>query len=185
MAFEPSPFLSGARVVLRALVEADADGPYPHWFNDAEVCRWNSHHVRPYTRELALEYIRGLRNRPDLVLAVTVDGVHVGNVSLQDIDTHNRSADFAIVIGDRSVWGTGVSTEAARLIVGHGFGALNLHRITAGTFAENAAMRALAARLGMVEEGVRRAALFKDGGYHDLVEFGLLVDEWPPAADGR
>jgi ribosomal-protein-alanine N-acetyltransferase len=171
-------FLTGEQVVLRPLTEADADGPYPAWFNDAEVSRWNSHHVWPYTRELALDYIRGLATREDVVLAIDVDGAHVGNVSLQDMSVLNRSADFAIVIGERSAWGRGVGTEAARLIVDHGFRDLNLNRITAGTFVENEAMLKLAASLGMTREGTRRAALWKHGEFHDVAEFGLLASEW-------
>ena len=33
-------------------------------------------------------------------------------------------------------------------------------------------------RLGMSEEGVRRQAAWKDGAYHDIVEYGLLASEW-------
>lgn len=174
----PPAFLESDRVALRPLCEADADGPYVGWFNDPEVCRWNSHHALPYTRAMALEYIAAVQGGPELVLAITIDGAHVGNVSLQDVSALHRTADFAIVVGDRSAWGTGVGTEAARLIVDHGFTAMNLHRITAATFAENDAMRRLAEKLGMQHEGTRRSALFKHGRYHDVVEFGVLSDEW-------
>lgn len=171
-------FLRDGDLVLRPLSPADADGAYVQWLNDAEVCRWNSHHVRPYTREMALEYIASLSGGSDLVLAITVDGTHVGNVSLQKVSTLHRSADFATIIGDRSVWGTGVATTAGQLIVDHGFSALNLHRITSGTFADNVGARRLIEKLGMTHEGTRRAALFKHARYHDVFEYGLLVDEW-------
>jgi RimJ/RimL family protein N-acetyltransferase len=39
-------------------------------------------------------------------------------------------------------------------------------------------MRKLALRLGMQEEGVRRQAMFKDGRYHDVVEYGVLAEDW-------
>jgi RimJ/RimL family protein N-acetyltransferase len=176
-------FLAGARVALRPLVAADADGPYVEWFNDAEVSRLNSHHVFPYTRDDALEYIAAAGGRRDaLVLAIELDGRHVGNISLQDIDPVARTAELAIVLGDRSVWGQGVGTEAAELLVAHGFSALNLHRIACGTVLANAGMRALAERLGMTEEGRRREAAWTDGAYHDVVEYGLLASEWAARA---
>jgi ribosomal-protein-alanine N-acetyltransferase len=169
-------FLLGERVALRALTPADVDGPYLEWFNDPEVCRLNSHHVFPYTRPEALQWVDGLPGRRDaLVLAITVDGRHVGNVSLQGIDPVSRAAELAIVLGDRSVWGQGVGLEAARLLVDHGFTALNLNRIACGTLAANVAMRRLAERLGMREEGIRRQASWTDGAYHDIVEYGLLA----------
>lgn len=169
-------FLLGDRVALRALTPADVDGPYLEWFNDPEVCRLNSHHVFPYTRPEALTWVEALAGRRDaLVLAIEMDGRHVGNISLQGIDPVSRSAELAIVLGDRSVWGQGVGLEAARLLVDHGFTALNLNRIACGTLAANVAMRRLAERLGMREEGVRRQASWTDGAYHDIVEYGLLA----------
>ncbi len=177
-------FLTGDRIALRPLVAADVDGPYLGWFNDLEVCRHNSHGVFPYTRAEALGWVDDLKHRRDaLVLAIAMreDGRHVGNVSLQGIDPVSRTAELAIVIGDRSAWGRGVGNEAARLIVGHGFKALNLHRIACGTVAANAGMRRIAESLGMTQEGVRRHASWSDGTYHDIVEYGLLATEWETA----
>jgi ribosomal-protein-alanine N-acetyltransferase len=179
----PSTFLAGELVALRPLVESDAGGPYPGWLNDAEVCRYNSHHVYPYTAEQARDWIRSIPSRDELVLAVTLreDGTHVGNISLQAIDRVSRSADLAILLGDRRVWGRGVGLESAQLVVAHGFGAMNLHRITCGTTDDNAAMRKIAERLGMRQEGVRREAAFNDGRYVDVIEYGLLADEYRSA----
>ena len=176
----PSPptFLLGERTRLRPLSVADIDGPYLSWFNDPEVSRLTSHHVFPYTREQALEWVAALAGRRDaLVLAIERDGRHVGNISLQEIDPVGRTAELAIVL-DRSVWGEGVGSEAAELIVGHGFKALNLHRISCGTVAANHGMRRLAERLGMSQEGVRRDAVWTDGAHHDVIEYGLLASEW-------
>lgn len=171
-------FLTGPRVRLRPLTAADVDGPYLTWFNDTEVSRLNSHHVFPYTRDEALAWVGALPGRRDgIVLAIELEGRHVGNISLQGIDGVCRSAELAIVL-DKSVWGTGVGTEAAGLVVEHGFTALNLNRIACGTVAENTGMRKLAERLGMTQEGVRREAVWTDGAYRDVVEFGLLAREW-------
>ena len=172
-------FLAGERVRLRALDVADVDGPYLTWFNDPDVSRFNSHHVFPYTRDAALAWVRALPERRDaLVLAIELDGVHVGNVSLQGIDPVSRTADLAIVLGDRSVWGRGLGVEAAELLVAHGFRALNLHRITCGVVRTSDGAMRWAQRLGMIQEGVRREAMWTDGAYHDIVEFGLLAREW-------
>jgi RimJ/RimL family protein N-acetyltransferase len=181
-------FIVGEKVTLRPLRDDDADGPYPSWLNDAEVCAGNSHHVYPYGKEQALEYIRGTRGRRDLlVLAIVVskDGQerHIGNMSLQSIDHVWGSAEFAVLIGDRTAWGQGYGKEAARLLFQHAFRTLNLHRVHCGTFDSNTGMRRLAAHLGMREEGRRREAAFRDGRYVDIVEFGVLRSEfearWP------
>jgi len=173
----PIPFLEGQHLYLRALTDADADGEYPAWLNDAEVCRSNSHHVFPYSREAALDYILEIRqSTASLTLAIVVrEGHrHIGNIALQSIHLINRNAEFAVLIGDKAGWGKGYGLEAGRLICRHGFDALNLHRIYCGTFADNVGMIGLAHALGMKEEGRRREAAFKDGKYIDIVEFGLL-----------
>jgi ribosomal-protein-alanine N-acetyltransferase len=189
---QPDAFIVGEQVYLRALREEDAEGQYPAWFNDEETCRGNSHHRFPYTSGAARDYIRDTSARPDcLILAMVLrDGDrHVGNIALQGIDPVCRSAEFAIVIGERASWGKGYGKEASRLLVAHGFRSLNLHRIHCGTFETNASMRRLAEYLGMREEGRRRDAGFKDGRFVDTIEYGVLRsefdDRWPALALAR
>lgn len=175
------PFLKGHHIYLRALTEEDARGPYVTWFNDEEVCRGNRHHVFPYTYDQALAYIRrATQTREDLILAIihAQDDLHIGSIALEGIHPVYRSAELAIVIGDQSSRGKGYSKEAAQLLCSHGFFTLNLHRIWCGTFADNLPMVGLAAHLGMKEEGRRRDAAFKNGRYVEVIEFGVLHDEY-------
>lgn len=177
-------FLIGERLYLRPLTEADLDGGYLGWFNDAEVCAGNSHHVLPYTRELALEYIRqSARTRDELVLAMVLrdNDRHIGNIALQKIHPLSRSADLSIVIGEKTAWGQGLGLEAGRLLCTHAFLELNLNRIACATYENNTAMMRLAASLGMQEEGRRRQAAFKSGRYLDIIEFGVLGSEYQGA----
>lgn len=175
------PFLIGKEIYLRPLVEGDSEGPYPRWFNDAAVCRGNMHHIFPYTAEDARGYIQQANSgRHHLVLAIVrrEDDAHIGNIALDRIDYINRIAELTIVIGDKTCWGKGYGKEAARLICDHGFLVLNLNRIACGTFEDNVAMRKLAECLGMIEEGRRRQAVYKLGRYTDVVEYGVLRNEY-------
>lgn len=177
----PVPFLVGKRLYLRALVEEDTEGTYPTWFNDEDVCRGNSHHIFPYTVSAALDYIHyANQTRESLILAVVLNDKdrHIGNIALQSIHPYFRSAEFSIIIGDKTAWGKGYALEAGKLLCDHGFTALNLHRIACGTFDDNIAMKRLALSFGMKEEGRRREAAFKQGRYVDLVEYGVLKEEY-------
>lgn len=177
----PPPFLFGERILLRALTKADCDGAYLKWFNDPEVCRYNGHHLFPYRREEAVAYVKKMRaSSNDLVLAITEKSSsrHIGNIALQNIDFVNRSAEFAILIGEKDCWGKGYSKEGGRLLLNHGFRSLNLHRIYCGTAQNNLPMRKLAAYLGMRQEGRRRKALFKGKRYLDILEYGVLQEEF-------
>jgi RimJ/RimL family protein N-acetyltransferase len=173
-------FLAGEKIYLRAIDASDITPSYQNWFNDPEVCRFNDHHRFPMQAEEMREYYdRVIKTRGNLVLAIIdrATDAHVGNIALQSIDTVNRSAELAILIGDKAAWGKGVGEEACRLVLRHGFRELNLHRIVCGTSAENIGMQKLAQKLGFAEEGRSREALFKDGAYHDLVQYGLLAYE--------
>lgn len=169
--------LQGSGVLLRPFNKDDISDKYISWFNDPEVTRFNSHGEVEYTRERALEYLaKTVSQKENLVLAIIAkeSGEHMGNISLQHAHLVNRNAEFAILIGDKSYWGKGLAKEASRLIIRHGFEALNLHRIYCGTSVENLPMQRLAASLGFIEEGRRREAMFKRGKFLDVIEYGLL-----------
>lgn len=175
------PFLLGKSVYLKALTGDEISDRYLAWLNDENVCRFNFHHVQPFTRSKAEAYVGALSDATDcLVLAVYArqDDRHIGNISLSSIDYVHRNAEFAILMGEADYWGKGLAKEAALLIVRHGFETLNLHRIHCGTHAENIAMQKLALYLGMQEEGRRRHAMFKNGSYADVIEYGVLRDEF-------
>ena len=175
------PFLVGNNIYLRPLAEQDLEGDYLNWFNDSEVCQYNSHHVFPMTKEKAEEYIKKVSSSgTDLVLAIVLNtnNRHIGNISLQNINYVNRSAEFAIIIGDKKSWGKGYGQQATHLIIKHGFKQLNLHRIYLGTSVENIAMQKLAKAVGMSQEGIRKEAMFKNGQYRDIVEYGILDSQF-------
>ena len=174
-------FLIGEKIYLRAIEVADLNATYREWFNDEEVCRYNSHHRFPNYDENKKEYYEStIKSRNNLVLAICdkETDMHVGNIALENIDTLNRSAELAIIIGDKEYWGKGVGKEAARLLVTHGFKELNLHRIYCGTLEDNIGMQKVAEALGFTEEGRSRESLYKDGVFCNSINLGLLHDEF-------
>ena len=176
-----NPFLIGERVYLRPLSLGDLNGNYVSWLNDSEVCMNNSHHIFPYTEEMARDYIQNVYISKDkLVLAAVLkeNERHIGNISLLGIDFMSQHAEFAILFGEKQYWGKGYSKEAAHLIISHGFASLNLWRIYCGTFSDNIPMQKLAASLGFKQEGMRREAFFKDGKFIDVIEYGVLKSEF-------
>lgn len=174
-------FLEGKSIYLRALEEKDANGNYFQWLNDEEVCRNNSHAIFPNSELKTMDYIKYAQSTGNAVILAIIDKAtdqHIGNISLQNINWVSRNAEFAILLGDKNFWNKGYSSDAAMLLCNHGFKKLNLFRIYCGTFATNAAMIKLAEKLKMQQEGIRRKAIFKDGKYTDIIEFGVLADEF-------
>jgi ribosomal-protein-alanine N-acetyltransferase len=171
------PFLIGDKLYLRPLEKTDINGNYVSWLNDAEICQFNSHHFFQYSKEKAEDYIAKVnRSSSEIVLAIVCkeNDLHIGNISLQNINLLSRNAELAILLGDKNYWGKGYSKEASKILVNHGFTELNLHRIYCGTSADNLAMQNIAGYLGMQQEGRRLEALYKSGKYVDIVEYGVL-----------
>lgn len=164
---------------VRPLEEGDVHGSYPRWFQDQEVCRYNSHGKFFQPEDYFRDYVAACAQERRIVWAVChrEDG-HVGNVSLQDIATIDHTAEFAILLGDRRHWGKGLGFLAGRALFTHGFDKLDLARIHCSTAATNLGMRKLALRLGMTLEGTRRQHLFLEGSRVDVVEYGVLREEF-------
>jgi len=160
---------------VRSFRQSDLDGPYISWFEDQEVCRYNSHGKYPRTREYFQSFYNSLNAGDKMVWAICHDqDGHIGNISLQGISPINRHAEFAILLGDRRHWHRGVSKMAGQCIIEHGLNKLNLVRIFCGTAENNIGMRKLAHSLGFQEEGRRQAHLFLEGQWVDVIEYGLL-----------
>jgi ribosomal-protein-alanine N-acetyltransferase len=172
-------FLSGETIVLRILNEKDIEGNYTRWFNDPEITLYNSHGRFPMTIDKLRDFVNSAcASNNALVLAICdkKNGTHIGNISLQAISWVDRSAEIAFLLGEKEYWGKGLMYEAGKLIIKHGFEALNLHRIHCGTSSDNVGMQKLAEKLGMQKEGVRKHALFKNGKFCDVVEYGIIAE---------
>lgn len=164
---------------VRALRESDLNGPYPSWFEDQEVCAFSSHGKYFRTLEFFRKYIDSTNSDDRIVWAICHDNDgHIGNVTLQGISIIHRSAEFAIILGDRRHWGRGVGAMAGRQLLEHGFDKLNLERVYCGTAESNRAMIKLAKTLGMRLEGTRRQHFFLNGAREDMLEFGVLRSEF-------
>lgn len=113
-----------------------------------------------------------------MAIAVHVGGRWrlVGSVGLR-IDGSRRTADIGYWI-DGSYEGRGLVTRAATAVLDEAFGPLGLEKVTLHTEVANVRSRALARRLGFVEEGVLRAAIAFPNERRDDVAYGLLACEW-------
>lgn len=174
-------FLIGKNVGLRKLLVQDINGSYKEWLNDSEVCKYNSHGRFPVSPEQLQEYIEANSlGNSNLILAIIDLSTekHIGNISLQNINYIDRNAEIAYLLGDKEYWGKGRARESSELLIYHGFFQLNLERIYCGTSEENKPMICLAERLGFMQEGIRRNAIYNNGTYHNIIEYGLLKSEY-------
>lgn len=110
---------------------------------------------------------------------IFIDGRYVGGVGLSQ-DPFGIRGEIGYWIGSEQE-GRGLVTRAVRALIDLGFSELGLHRIVIRAAPENARSRAIPERLGFTREGVAREEGRGSAGFHDLVVYALLEDEWPPA----
>lgn len=173
--------------VLRKPEPGDIDALY-RWKNDPEIgAMLGGFSAKGYARgDLAgwIDYHNKKSNEVLWAIAHGDTGSCVGHVGLYEIDHRIRSAEFAILLGDRSVWGRGLGKACTRFAIEFGFQQLNLNRIHLTVMATNPRARGLYEKLGFVQEGCLRQAQFKNGAYIDVVVMGLLAGEYiPPGGD--
>jgi ribosomal-protein-serine acetyltransferase len=105
-----------------------------------------------------------------------VDGVLIGTIGLS-VNALANAGTIGYWIG-RAYEGRGIVTRAAERFLAYGFAEVGLHRIELYAAAENARSRAVAERLGMRVEGTLRDAERVHDGYHDMIVYAMLEDEW-------
>jgi RimJ/RimL family protein N-acetyltransferase len=174
-----TPFLSGPNTYLRPVDKADAP-TLVSWFNDPELTRFLLWY-RPMNlsqEEAFLDKIHA--SETDLILGiVTREGDRlIGCLGLHQVDIRNRHAVFGISVGDKTYWGKGHGTEAARLIIDHAFLTLNLNRVWLEVFEYNQRAMRCYEKLGFRHEGRLRQHVYRDGRYWDSLVMGILRSDW-------
>jgi RimJ/RimL family protein N-acetyltransferase len=113
-----------------------------------------------------------LANRPDFGI-VDRAGRLIGCVRFWRISRINRNAMLTIFIGEPSLWGKGLGSEALRLALRYAFEEMELERVELQVFAFNERAIRSYEKIGFRREGVRRGALYRDGAYHDIILMGI------------
>ncbi|MER6094449.1 GNAT family protein [Streptomyces sp. NPDC001728] len=179
--FSHKPTLTGDLVVLRPVTVDDVPSLLP-MFEDPEIARLTGNHTVFDVPALRKWYgSRGERgDRLDLAVVERATGAVVGEAVLNEWDESNESCSFRICFTPAGV-GRGLGTEATRLIVGHAFEALGLHRVWLEVYAFNPRARRAYEKAGFTAEGVLRGALLWEGERVDATVMSVLAPEWTGA----
>ena len=180
----PVPMLRHGSVFLRPAEREDIP-LFVQWLTDARTTRTLA--LRS-PLSLALEegwFARLLeqhgRDIWHFVICRADDDRPVGALDFHDIQLVNGSASVGIVIGDPADTNRGYGSDALRALLGFGFGELRLERIWLDVYDYNDRARHVYERVGFVDEGTLRHALWRDGHFHDVHRMAILRADWEAA----
>jgi RimJ/RimL family protein N-acetyltransferase len=106
----------------------------------------------------------------------------IGLAVIQWIDWSNACGWVRLGIGAPEDRRKGYGREALSLLLRFAFDELSLYRLGASIAGYNEPALALVRQFGFVEETRRREALGRDGRRWDLLDYGLLAEEWRASA---
>jgi len=174
--------LKGERITLGP-VKKEYIESYLKWFNDPEITQ-NLNMFRPFTRMMEEDWIENLKNRDDtIVFAIIIPDENnveklIGNCGIHAIDWKNRVAEVGITIGEKEYQSKGYGTEAMEVLLEYGFKTVNLNRIQLRVYEFNSRAINSYNKIGFIEEGRMRQAIFINGDYHDVIFMSILQEEW-------
>lgn len=175
--------LIGDRIILREYRESDKER-IREWVNDPEVTgNLSNIFIRAHSVPMTDGFVeRILRNEDPnglyYVIARRENEEYLGQIDLSGIDWFCRCGTLGIVIPQRANRRQGYGGEAIRLLLDYAYARVNLEKVELEVYEFNEGAYRLYLRLGFVEEGRRRARVYRGGRYYDSVLMGVLRREF-------
>ena len=175
--------LTGHKVILRAITRDDLER-LCQFNNDVEVelAGGGDPPTPQSVARLHAEYDAQVSagGRDGTSFAIEADGVCIGQCALFQFDAVAQSCALGITIGDKGYWGRGYGSDAIRILLDYAFRLRNIRRVYLTVNSTNERAIGAYRRCGFVDEGRLRQHVWSAGQYIDLVNMGILRDEWEP-----
>ena len=152
---------------------------FTEWLNDFDTTDYIGRSGSLVTIAGEKKYLEENANAEASFVIVTLkENKMIGSVSLESINTIDRTATLGIFIGDKEEREKGIGTEAIQLILDYGFCYLNLNNIKLDVMEFNERALNCYKKCGFQEYGRRRKCRYINGKYYDCVSMGILAEEF-------
>lgn len=167
------------RLEIRSLLPSDAEVMFGYR-SDPEVSRYQN--WEPASVEEVGAFIEALHGTEppewfQVGIALRGTGELIGDCGFRILPGDPRQAEIGISVAP-AFQHRGYALEALRLLLGHLFSTLGLHRVHGSVDPRNAASLALLRRAGMRQEAHFMESYWSKGEWADDVVFGILEREW-------
>lgn len=165
--------MRGRTVALREMTPGDA-ATVVEWRNRPDVKQWLIQ-WEPLTVESHLHFFESAQHRDILLMFVSLTGEPIGTCAFYEFDRNRTCCEWGRLCGN---WHPQAMLEGAYLSHRLAFEIFGLQRSYCACSAENTGAQRFDTTLGYVEEGRRRRHMLTPDGYRDVVEFGLLREDF-------
>lgn len=166
------------KFVIREIVKGDIPIIYK-FVTDQDIA-----YMTDYDRSLTYEdfkskyelYFSG-RTENLRIFSIVLDNIVIGKMEI-GYDLIDKAGIFDIIIGNKQLWGRGISVKALNVLFSYGFNNLGLNRLSCEVYRFNERSLRLMKKMGMHVDGMLREAQFIHGQFVDIVIFSLLKSEY-------
>ncbi|MGE5607111.1 MAG: GNAT family N-acetyltransferase [Bacteroidota bacterium] len=178
---EPIPRYETERLVMRKLTMEDAEDVFEYASNPevSKYVTWETHRTINDSISFIKMTIEKYEHEAigDWGLEYKANGKLIGTCGFVNWNKQHHWAGIGYVLS-RDYWNRGIMTEAASVIIRHGFEKMDLNRIEAHHMIENIASGRVMQKVGMTFEGVVRGLFFARGTHHDVKLYSILKSEF-------
>jgi RimJ/RimL family protein N-acetyltransferase len=114
--------------------------------------------------------------------AVDQHGSVIGVGEIHHKSIRRKQGEIAYAV-HQDLWGHGIGSQIAALLLHFGFESLRLHRIAATCDPRNVGSSRILRKVGMTYEGTLRETIELKDGWRDSEIHSILRHEWRPVAD--
>lgn len=181
ISFDPFPTLKTERLVLRRLVDSDANDIFK-LRSDHELMRYVARPLAKSEQD-ALNLIHkveaGIQTGESINWGITLKGDDqvIGVAGIVRTSPEHHRAEIGYLLASEHQR-KGITAEAIKEILNYGFNQLHLHLIEAVTDPRNTASISVLKKLGFSMDGHFRENTFYEGNFLDSMHFSLLSKDF-------
>jgi len=156
--------------------------PFYDWLNDKESIKYSLSAFQKINSpgEVDLWFKSILEDKKNLNLGIFLKGSNqlIGYAGICSTSNLNKSGEYFIFIGEKTLWGKGIGSEVTRQIQRIAFFEKGLNRLMLTVSEHNIGGVKAYKKAGFIPEGKLRQACFRDGVFHDKIIMSVLKDEY-------
>ena len=177
--------MESKRVILRPLIQKDAQSLYKNVGTDPEIFQWMTF-AGPKSMEdyesLTARLVKESETdqRKSFAVVLKENSEVIGHTSFMDYQERNKSIEIGTTFYAKKYWRSFVNSECKLMLLTEAFEVQKLHRVTLKTDGKNERSKSAISRIGATYEGALRENMQRpDGSWRDTAYFSILENQWP------